>query len=1501
MHKRMLSWLLTFVVTIGIMIPQVQTYAAEDDNVVDSESSDEFFLDSDNNEYSEEKYDTDSSPKDFSANEEDNYYIQGPPPNDAESNASIFPSDLNDSKDEDSDSQFPDSYEVPIIDNPDIQNSSYAENDISFSLRDIELMYGESGNNDDGHLDRLFSPVFSYNDSFYELKTNDTSDDDLSFTTYYKFITDIADFTPIDIAFSELSIIEKENAFDNLTEIDLSKVNSGENIFVAAMAITSDKKVAYTISPLRIIKRSVMFDFPRSELLSVSKSALPESGYLTIHDNDNLISLISIVPSDEYLICEDENTVTIIGTPSENIYGVPQAKDVLIGDININVSELNLDIQGYQSALTNFECTAEFLANFNPISESVCPILVNAENITEAESCENTEEPYNDPSSVFSESLADALNNQDLLSENDTISQVSDTATLVTNLPPTASPENNDVIEDISSTPLLNGCENFAYGVYYLDGMPLEGLWAFDSTTLKPIASGNSVLKNNGHIVKYYDSVVHTPMSGTITINNKLYYFSDDTTNLCFGASNKDGATYNNYNILVNKMGQLLTGWQKPDGSTQEHYYDPQTGIMVKDAWVPKGKGYTWVNSNGLMMDDSPDSKSLSEDGTHIIGGKNYCFKGGVRQYGLIYFSGDTIVTKAKADHAKYFDPTTGEMYYSDSTDCFFFVSDKKYYADNLGRISLGTILNLDNGKQYYTDKTGYIQTNKLISYNGSTFFADEDGSLIKNCYKLLNGKVYYFDSDGKLFIPTEGQSSDYSYIDESETRQNLYIKFTNTKKPSTGAFFYKDSACKEKLTNSWLYDGSGETYYVNNKGSLVSGVVKIKNDLFYFEPSTYMLKKTEGIVEFKGKYYACTNNGSIITQQGCFLIINHLGSNKYIRVKNSNGNLMTGLQTIDKKKYFFNSSGILEEPGSDHIVESMDANVRYLINPGDSYNQSDPSTWYIYMPGKMIIHTYDNDKYLVNKNGSLVCNGWGAIDGKKYYSMSWKMIDNEAGIVKIKNKYYMFNEDSSLVTGWQIVNSTSIADEGLYSHSTYDDNYLFLFDQNTGAMQTGWKTIKVPEVSSDGEVMLLSNKQPSISSSKKKVYFSTESTSELPIGALAMNRDMDVSGKLYRFSADGSLLSGESKAIVSGESDDNFEYYINKDGSLARGRTLVTTSKGRGYYYFALTTGKKETDVIRKTGKKWYYYDKNGKQSITPSLTEANTSRQVVPIFKADGSISKFVWSGWLISTLKNTAIRSSSGELYFLGNDGLPKTGMISIPGLGITILIESDGKNAGDYTTEGTEYQLYKSGSKYYMLKNGILMNITAADAQNECECIYSNLGFVAVNTDPDDFMDMFSLLSEEDQLEAMKYQEYCNVCYGGVIPPSILLNYDGSIYFGKCNINGIDITTNRLGISKDYAAYFVNDGVWRISGVIRALVGSENSISFQAQCLDSADTSLDDSKIIIKIEWNNNGILLPITDAITGEIINGDYVFSPIQSPIRMKIANGEIVASSADAK
>lgn len=144
--------------------------------------------------------------------------------------------------------------------------------------------------------------------------------------------------------------------------------------------------------------------------------------------------------------------------------------------------------------------------------------------------------------------------------------------------------------------------------------------------------------------------------------------------------------------------------------------------------------------------------------------------------------------------------------------------------------------------------------------------------------FQTIDGKIYYF-----------GKQGDETGLDEGEMAK-WTIKIN-------GKYYYFSTDGSAWLANSWLPDyhqsGNPNTWYILKKGEMDSGLKQIEGKWYYFDPNNKCRKATDfQTIDGKIYYFGKKEDGTKLVE----------------------GEMATGPQVINRKLYYFNNDGMVEE-----------------------------------------------------------------------------------------------------------------------------------------------------------------------------------------------------------------------------------------------------------------------------------------------------------------------------------------------------------------------------------------------------------------------------------------------------------------------------------------------------------------------------------------------------------------------------------------------------------
>lgn len=314
---------------------------------------------------------------------------------------------------------------------------------------------------------------------------------------------------------------------------------------------------------------------------------------------------------------------------------------------------------------------------------------------------------------------------------------------------------------------------------------------------------------------------------------------------------------------------------------------------------------------------------------------------------------------------------------------------------------------------------------------------------------------------------------------------------------------------------------------------------------------------------------------------------------------------------------------------------------------------------------GEMAIDSWVDDCYYVDSNGIMVsgkwlqlsCNAYGDTDDSHWYYFNDSGKAVMSAWKKINNKWYHFDSDGAMETGW-------IEDDMYYAG---DD----------GAALIGWHKLEPPDGQEED------SKDPFDEDEGKKWYYFNSSGKKYVPTEDANNgyAEKRIDGTYYCFNMNGAMQTGWVNLGTDSDDDSAIAGYrfYGKDGKAVTGWYSAEPPEDISGY---------ENDV------EWFYFSKSGVPKTGPEYGEARTTDFV----RLNNKTYLFNTLGNPVYGIQKVYTNSSRTEYtayYFDENSRTVLKGKQSIT--------EDDGTTATYYFTDsGKGYTGVKSGYLYYMGK-------------------------------------------------------------------------------------------------------------------------------------------------------------------------------------------------------
>ena len=342
--------------------------------------------------------------------------------------------------------------------------------------------------------------------------------------------------------------------------------------------------------------------------------------------------------------------------------------------------------------------------------------------------------------------------------------------------------------------------------------------------------------------------------------------------------------------------GKVVTGFKMIDG---KGYYFWNNGYLAKGVTNYKGKAYV-IDENGNLVD--------YQEGWNTLGNESFYIKNGVALM-------DTFVDGN-------FIGGNGLTYTG------------IYYGSNSNNVAL---------------VHGKLAKNQWIESNNSKCYVDEKGHMLRNQW-IDN---HYVDR--------------YGYMVKDTWIGDRYVDANGEYKPN-GSTSQETKAEWKQTNGKWWYqhkDGtytkndfetiSGQTYYFDGNGYMVTGWKEINNKLYFFNASGVMAKNV-----WQGAYYL-GSDGVMLTN--AFTPDGYYVGSDGVYVRNQK-------VTVDGKVYYLNADG--------KVAKNQWSGDYYLDGNGNVVKNRWVGNYWCGSDGKYVKSAWvDNNRYYVNENGVYVAGAW--------------------------------------------------------------------------------------------------------------------------------------------------------------------------------------------------------------------------------------------------------------------------------------------------------------------------------------------------------------------------------------------------------------------------------------------------------------------------------------------------------------------------------------------
>lgn len=230
----------------------------------------------------------------------------------------------------------------------------------------------------------------------------------------------------------------------------------------------------------------------------------------------------------------------------------------------------------------------------------------------------------------------------------------------------------------------------------------------------------------------------------------------------------------------------------------------------------------------------------------------------------------------------------------------------------------------------------------------------------------------------------------------------------------------------------------------------------------------------------------------------------------------------------------------------------------------------------YLNSSGVMAVESWIDDTYYVDANGIMVSNKWLKLadtsnteTGYTWYYFLASGKRAEDAWKKIDNKYYFFDDDGKMQTGW------------------VDDNTYYC--KESGEMVTGWQKLELPDDVDEPE-----DKDKFKYEEDGRYWFYFGASGKKVCADSGEYKEHKISDITYVFDADGIMQTGWRQVDTDGDTDIEGYRYLDENGKAVKGWMSLEPPED--------LAGNYEYDV------EWFYFSSAGKPKVGPARADANT-----------------------------------------------------------------------------------------------------------------------------------------------------------------------------------------------------------------------------------------------------------------------------------------------------
>ena len=394
-----------------------------------------------------------------------------------------------------------------------------------------------------------------------------------------------------------------------------------------------------------------------------------------------------------------------------------------------------------------------------------------------------------------------------------------------------------------------------------------------------------------------------------------------------------------------------------------------------------------------------------------------------------------------------------------------------------------------------------------------------------------------------------------------------------------------------------------------------------------------------------------------------------------YWHYKDASGKDLTGPQTVDGVKVYFNQGGVQVKGGFGWDGHYYDKDSGALVT--NKFVEEYGRTYYVDENGNKTIGSKEVNGawYYFEQYGEQVKGRFASDD--RYYDENGKQVDFGTNrFFELNGKWYYAGNDGAILKGPQTIDGVKVYfDQGGvqvkgYFARDYSDNNKRYYDKDSGALVTNNYVIAYDNYTHQNERYYVDEQGIRVKGSKtingKQVYFTYDGRQVFDIFGddgyfydqdgnrvnLGTNRYVQVKGNWYYVGDDGKFLTGEhiidgahvffeyGGKQVKGDFDYKNQFHDKDSGNLVTNRFV--TVKDKTYFIGADSKAIKGATVIDNTE---YFFDEK-------------TGAQV----KGNFATNDKYYDGITGALVINNYVQVDK-DWYYVGNDGKPLKGSQTI----------------------------------------------------------------------------------------------------------------------------------------------------------------------------------------------------------------------------------------------